>query len=86
MNLTIEPDLTTHTSTQRKYTEYVIHTPRFIERSQPATTRANTIRRIQHQMNRLTVYSYLTRYCDRHARFGRLFTELLPENLGTQKA
>ncbi len=38
------------------------------------------------QMNRLTVYSYLTRYSDRHARFGRLFTEHLPENLKTQKA
>ena len=31
-----------HTSTQRKYTGYFIHTPRFPHRGQPATTRANT--------------------------------------------
>ncbi len=31
-------------------------------------------------MNRLAVYSYLTRYPYGHARCGRLFTEPLPEN------
>ncbi len=30
-------------------------------------------------MNRLSVYSYLTRYIHGHAGFGELFTEPLPE-------
>ena len=31
-------------------------------------------------MNRLTVYSYLTRYCHGHDGTGRLSPELLPDN------
>ncbi len=31
------------------------------------------------EMNRLSVYSYLTRYAHEHARSGTLFTEPLPE-------
>ncbi len=33
----------------------------------------------QEKINRLAVYSYLTRYAHGHAEFGRLCTENLPE-------